>query len=187
MIPKQQIIQEYSNEESTRTVNVHYYKDKQELIHIPEALYELLSQWKKRCNSIYHFDTNPESLMFTTHGIAPYDDRLMLKHIRLTTDKLKLPRHTLMGLKAFSNKVDVDGRSYRDIYYYEHSNISFDYSGLTAKEKAVKINKEFTKSMKKELPDKDKKDAVDLVKQLSEDKNIRKKLLMKLLEIESGE
>jgi len=28
---------------------------------------------------------------------------------------------------------------------------------------------------------------VDLVKQLSEDKNIRKKLLMKLLEIESGE
>ena len=125
--------------------------------------------------------------MFTTHGIAPYDDRLMLKHIRLTTDKLKLPRHTLMGLKAFSNKVDVDGRSYRDIYYYEHSNISFDYSGLTAKEKAVKINKEFTKSMKKELPDKDKKDAVDLVKQLSEDKNIRKKLLMKLLEIESGE
>ena len=57
----------------------------------------------------------------------------------------------------------------------------------TAKEKAVKINKEFTKSMKKELPDKDKKDAVDLVKQLSEDKNIRKKLLMKLLEIESGE
>lgn len=41
--------------------------------------------------------------------------------------------------------------------------------------------------MKKELPDKDKKDAVDLVRQLSEDKNIRKKLLMKLLEIESGE
>ena len=32
-----------------------------------------------------------------------------------------------------------------------------------------------------------KKDAVDLVRQLSEDKNIRKKLLMKLLEIESGE
>ena len=64
-----------------------------------------------------------------------------------------------MGLKAFSNKVAIDGRSYRDIYYYEHSNISFDYSGLTAKEKAVKINKEFTKSMKKELPDKDKKDA----------------------------
>ena len=92
-----------------------------------------------------------------------------------------------MGLKAFSNKASVDGRSYRDIYYYEHNNISFDYSGLTAKEKAVKINKEFTKSMKKELPDKDKKDAVDLVKQLSEDKNIRKKLLMKLLEIESGE
>ena len=73
-------------------------------------------------------------------------------------------------------------------YYYEHSKyFLFDYSGLTAKEKAVKINKEFTKSMKKELPDKDKKDAVDLVKQLSEDKNIRKKLLMKLLEIESGE
>lgn len=69
--------------------------------------------------------------------------------MRLTTDKLKLPRHTLMGLKAFSNKVYVDGRSYRDVYYYEHSNISFDYSGLTAKEKAVKINKEFTKSMKK--------------------------------------
>lgn len=111
----------------------------------------------------------------------------MLKHMRLTTDKLKLPRHTLMGLKAFSNKVAIDGRSYRDIYYYEHSNISFNYSGLTAKEKAVKINKEFTKSMKKELPDKDKKDAIDLVKQLSEDKNIRKKLLMKLLEIESGE
>ena len=62
-----------------------------------------------------------------------------------------------------------------------------DWRRLTAKEKAVKINKEFTKSMKKELPDKDKKDAVDLVKQLSEDKNIRKKLLMKLLEIESGE
>ena len=41
--------------------------------------------------------------------------------------------------------------------------------------------------MKKELTDKDKKDAVDLVRQLSEDKNIRKKLLMKLLEIESGE
>ncbi|WP_270490337.1 hypothetical protein [Holdemanella porci] len=41
--------------------------------------------------------------------------------------------------------------------------------------------------MKKELPDKDKKDAEDLVKQLGEDKNIRKKLLMKLLEIESGE
>ena len=187
LIPKQQIIQEYSNEESTRTVNVHYFKDEKELIHIPEALYELLSQWKKRCNSIYHFDTNPESLMFTTHGVAPYDDRLMLKHMRLTTDKLKLPRHTLMGLKAFSNKASVDGRNYRDIYYYEHNNISFDYSGLTAKENAVKINKEFTKSMKKELPDKDKKDAVDLVKQLSEDKNIRKKLLMKLLEIESGE
>lgn len=32
-----------------------------------------------------------------------------------------------------------------------------------------------------------KKNAVDLVRQLSEDKNIRKKLLMKLLEIESGE
>ena len=185
LIPKQQIIQEYSNEPSTRTVNVHYYKEKHELIHIPDALYELLSQWKKRCNSIYHFDTNSESLMFTTHGIAPYDDRLMLKHMRLTTDKLT--RHTLMGLKAFSNKVAIDGRSYRDIYYYEHSNISFDYSGFTAKEKAVKINKEFTKSMKKELPDKDKKDAVHLVKQLSEDKNIRKKLLMKLLEIESGE
>ena len=70
---------------------------------------------------------------------------------------------------------------------YEHNDISFNQIGLTAKEKAVKINKEFTKSMKKELPDKDKKDAVDLVKQLSEDKNIRKKLLMKLLEIESGE
>ena len=187
LIPKQQIIQEYSNEESTRTVNVHYSKDEQELIRIPEALYELLSQWEKRCASIYHFDTERDSLMFTTHGIAPYDDRLMLKHMRLTTDKLNLPRHTLMGLKTFSNKAAIDGRSYRDIYYYEHNDISFEYCGLTAKEKAVKINKEFTKSMKKELPDKDKKDAVDLVKQLGEDKNIRKKLLMKLLEIESGE
>ena len=187
LIPKQQIIHEYSNGMSTRTVNVHYFKDEQQLIHIPEALYELLSQWKKKCNSIYHFDTSSESLMFTTHGVAPYDDRLMLKHMQQITDTLKLPKHTLMGLKVFSNKVALDGRSYRDIYYFEHNNISFDYSGLTAKEKAVKINKEFTKSMKKELPDKDKKDAVDLVKQLSEDKNIRKKLLMKLLEIESGE
>lgn len=58
---------------------------------------------------------------------------------------------------------------------------------LTAKEKTAKINSEFSNQMKKELPDKDKKDAVDLVRQLSEDKNIRKKLLMKLLEIESGE
>ncbi len=125
--------------------------------------------------------------MFTTYGINPYDDRLVLKHLDQATLNLKLPRHTLAGLKFFSSKTSPDGRHYRDIYYYEHNDISFNQIGLTAKEKAVKINKEFTKSMKKELPDKDKKDAVDLVKQLSEDKNIRKKLLMKLLEIESGE
>lgn len=41
--------------------------------------------------------------------------------------------------------------------------------------------------MKKNCLIRIKKDAEDLVKQLGEDKNIRKKLLMKLLEIESGE
>lgn len=120
-------------------------------------------------------------------GISPYDDRLLLKHLDQTTCTLDLPRHTLAGLKFFSGKVAPDGRYYRDIYYYEHNDISFSYSGLTVKEKTAKINSDFSNQMKKELPDKDKKDAVDLVKQLSEDKNIRKKLLMKLLEIESGE
>lgn len=187
LIPKQRILKQYTSEDSTRTFNVLYYKEEKELICIPNALYKLLMQWKKRCNEIYQFDTDSNALMFTTHGVAPYDDRLMLKHLRQITDKLKLPRHTLKGLKAFSKKVEIDGRSYRDIYYFEHDDISFDYHGLTPKEKAVTLNEEFTESMKKNLPDKDKKDAVDLVKQLSEDKNIRKKLLMKLLEIESGE
>ena len=169
----------FSRNFGARDVNIIYS--------IPCALYELLQNWKKRSKEIYHFDINPNSLMFTTYGINPYDDRLVLKHLDQTTLNLKLPRHTLAGLKFFSSKTSPDGRHYRDIYYYEHNDISFNQIGLTAKEKAVKINKEFTKSMKKELPDKDKKDAVDLVKQLSEDKNIRKKLLMKLLEIESGE
>ena len=40
--------------------------------------------------------------------------------------------------------------------------------------------------MKEELPDKEKEDATDLIQQLSQDKNLRKKMLMKLLEIESN-
>lgn len=188
-LPKDYVIQKYVHDKKIKlkTQVVHHYVDKENIYSIPCALYELLQNWKKRSKEIYHFDINPNSLMFTTYGINPYDDRLVLKHLDQTTLNLKLPRHTLAGLKFFSSKTSPDGRHYRDIYYYEHNDISFNQIGLTAKEKAVKINKEFTKSMKKELPDKDKKDAVDLVKQLSEDKNIRKKLLMKLLEIESGE
>lgn len=188
-LPKDYVIQKYVHDKKIKlkTQVVHHYVDKENIYSIPCALYELLQNWKKRSKEIYHFDINPNSLMFTTYGINPYDDRLVLKHLDQTTLNLKLPRHTLAGLKFFSSKTSSDGRHYRDIYYYEHNDISFNQIGLTAKEKAVKINKEFTKSMKKELPDKDKKDAVDLVKQLSEDKNIRKKLLMKLLEIESGE
>lgn len=188
-LPRNYVIQKYAQDKKikSKTQLVHHYVEKENIYCIPCALYVLLQNWKKRSKDIYHFDTSPSSLMFTTYGIKPYDERLVLKHLDQTTLRLKLPRHTLAGLKFFSSKNAPDGRSYRDIYYYEHNDISFDHSGLTAKEKAVKINKEFTKSMKKELPDKDKKDAVDLVKQLSEDKNIRKKLLMKLLEIESGE
>ena len=50
----------------------------------------------------------------------PYDDRLVLKHLDQTTLNLKLPRHTLAGLKFFSSKTSPDGRHYRDIYYYEN-------------------------------------------------------------------
>lgn len=43
--------------------------------------------------------------MFTTYGINPYDDRLVLKHLDQTTLNLKLPRHTLAGLKFFLVKL----------------------------------------------------------------------------------
>lgn len=188
-LPESYVIKKYVHDKKikSKTQVVHHYVDKENIYSIPRTLYELLQNWKKRSKDIFQFDTSPDALMFTTFGISPYDDRLLLKHLDQTTCALDLPRHTLAGLKFFSGKVAPDGRSYRDIYYYEHNDISFSYSGLTAKEKTAKINSEFSNQMKKELPDKDKKDAVDLVRQLSEDKNIRKKLLMKLLEIESGE
>ncbi len=188
-LPESYVIKKYVHDKKikSKTQVVHHYVDKENIYSISCALYALLQNWKKRSKDIYHFDTTPNSLMFTTYGIKPYDDRLVLKHLDQTTLKLKLPRHTLAGLKFFSDKVAPDGRYYRDIYYYEHNDISFNHDGLTIKEKTKKINNEFSKQMKTELPNKDKKDAVDLVKQLSEDKDIRKKLLMKLLEIESGE
>lgn len=188
-LPESYVIKKYVHDKKikSKTQVVHHYVDKENIYSIPRTLYELLQNWKKRSKDIFQFDTSPDALMFTTFGISPYDDRLLLKHLDQTTCALDLPRHTLAGLKFFSGKVAPDGRSYRDIYYYEHNDIPFSYSGLTAKEKTAKINSEFSNQMKKELPDKDKKDAVDLVRQLSEDKNIRKKLLMKLLEIESGE
>lgn len=100
-LPKDYVIQKYVHDKKIKlkTQVVHHYVDKENIYSIPCALYELLQNWKKRSKEIYHFDINPNSLMFTTYGINPYDDRLVLKHLDQTTLNLKLPRHTLAGLK----------------------------------------------------------------------------------------
>lgn len=150
------------------------------------ALYRLICEWKELSKDYYHFDVNDHSLMFTTYGIAPYDDRLIFKHLDKITKSIGLPRYTLSGLKYFSTQINFKGRSYREIYYKENPNLHLIQKDLTLQEKAVKANEDFNKKIKEELPNKEKEDAKDLIQQLSQNKNLRKKMLMKLLEIESN-
>lgn len=188
LIPDQKMIDEYTQDDKkdTKTVLAHYYLDEEQTYMIPIALYRLICEWKELSKDYYHFDVNDHSLMFTTYGIAPYDDRLIFKHLDKITKSIGLPRYTLSGLKYFSTQINFKGRSYREIYYKENPNLHLIQKDLTLQEKAVKASEDFNKKMKEELPNKEKEDAKDLIQQLSQNKNLRKKMLMKLLEIESN-
>ena len=124
-LPKDYVIQKYVHDKKIKlkTQVVHHYVDKENIYSIPCALYELLQNWKKKSKEIYHFDINPNSLMFTTYGINPYDDRLVLKHLDQTTLNLKLPRHTLAGLKFFSSKTSPDEQLVFLILFFYHEHI----------------------------------------------------------------